>query len=249
MKGDGPTPAGARRAQDGELGSHLLSMLSHELRTPLNSILGFTELLKVRTELTPVQERYVDNIRRSGEQLLEVLSNLIDLAGVSSGSVEVALEPVELRRLAAAVAADASVLAAIKGLALDLDIPAGLAAQADPRRLRQVLHHLVGNAIRFSASGWVRVTAHQDGLAVALAVEDSGIGIAPEHLDRVFDDFFQVDSGLRRRVGGNGVGLPLCRRLIELMGGTLDVASTPGEGSRFTLILPCPRTGADLIHP
>lgn len=221
--------------------SEFLANVSHEIRTPLHGILGMTQVLARDEEMSEDQQSRVGLIRQSGQQLLELLNDLLDLAKIEAGKLT--LQAVDFRPAAIAEAACAPFenLAADKGLTLDLQLGAldGAVWTGDPLRLQQVLANLVSNAVKFTAQGRVSVRAE---LAAAGEVEfrvaDTGIGIPAERLAEVFEKFAQLESAKDRRFGGTGLGLALSRELAELMGGELAAESAPGVGSVFRLRLP-----------
>lgn len=219
-----------------------LATMSHELRTPLNAILGFTGILLMQLPgpLTDKQERQLQHVRASGQHLLSLINDLLDLAKIESGHVEFAREAVECMPLAEAVASTLRPLAQERGLTLEVVAgETGLFASGEHRAIQQVLLNLVNNALKFTEDGGVTIEIQpatlQDGRpAVAFSVADTGPGIAPDDLQRLFQAFVQV--GKREHRGkGTGLGLHLSRKLAELMGGSLTAASVEGQGSRFTL--------------
>ncbi|HEY0779806.1 MAG TPA: ATP-binding protein, partial [Gemmatirosa sp.] len=236
--------ADATQARD-----RFMATVSHEMRTPINAVLGYADLLDlgVQGELNGAQREYVDRIRRTGRGLLDLVNDVLDLTRAEFGHLEVDLHPVDPLPVTEEVAALLEGQAQRKGLVLTLNAPSGPvpAVQADRRRLRQVLLNLVANAVKFTDAG--TVTLHvavdaphepRDGARVRFTVRDTGIGIAPEQLAFVFDEFFQADPKLTRRHGGAGLGLAISRRLARLMGGDLTVTSDLGRGSAFTLVVP-----------
>lgn len=224
----------------GRAKSDFVSSMSHELRTPLSAILGFSELLRsepVDGDSVRVPLEWIEHIHRGGEHLLALVNDVLDLARVESGRLELQLEDVDLRGSVHEWINGMRPLADRKGIDLVLDVPAFEVA-ADRGRLRQVVYNLVSNAIKFTPEGGrVTVRAERTEDATALTVADTGIGIAPEDLDIVFEEFRQVGSE-ESRAEGTGLGLPLSRRLVEAHGGTLSAESTVGKGSRFTVLLP-----------
>jgi signal transduction histidine kinase len=209
--------------------------MGHELRTPLNSILGFTELLEVGS-LNPRQARYVGNIRTSGRQLLDVINELLDFSRAEAGQLRVARDRVNATSVVETVLEQLRPMADVGDVTL-VDAADKALVIADPLRLQQVLTNLVNNAVKFTpAEGKVCVdTRSRDGW-VEIRISDNGIGIPAGELDRIFEPFTRVENGGERREG-SGLGLSLSRKLIEAMGGTLDVESSPGQGSTFTLKL------------
>lgn len=229
----------ANRAKD-----HFLATMSHELRTPMNAILGFTGLMlmKLPGPLTDAQERHLQHVQSSGKHLLSLINDLLDLAKIESGHVELVCEPVDARPVIEEVITALRPAAHARQLALQAELPPGsVPVMADRRALHQVVLNLTSNAIKFTQTGQVRLRARHtatDPSAVALEVVDTGVGIAPEDVQRLFQAFVQVGDWRTRRGEGTGLGLHLSRKLADLMGGTLTVTSIVGEGSTFTLTLP-----------
>jgi signal transduction histidine kinase len=227
--------------QASALKSRFLSDLSHELRTPLNATISLTGLLLARVdgELTTEQERQVMFIRRSSESLLEMVNGLLDLAKIEAGRTEVLLSDFDV----------ADVLAAARGMfrplvgdhvTLRIEDPSEpIRLHCDEGRLSQIVRNLIANALKFTERGEVVVSAARGGDdEMRLTVRDTGIGIAADDHERIFDDFTQVDGFVQRRVRGTGLGLPLARKLARLLGGDVTVRSQPGAGSIFTVTLP-----------
>jgi signal transduction histidine kinase len=217
-----------------------LASMSHELRTPLNAIIGFTGtlLMELPGPLTAEQARQLRTVQGSGHHLLAIINDLLDLAKIESGAVEIALEDVDVADVARTVVTSLQPLADAKGLTLSLDLPAGsVPARSDARALGQILINLVNNAIAFTDSGQVEVSVRGgSGSGIRLTVSDSGPGIDQEDMVRIFNAF---DRGSTTRRGeGTGLGLHICRRLAELIHAELEVSSTVGVGSRFTVCLP-----------
>jgi signal transduction histidine kinase/DNA-binding response OmpR family regulator len=221
-----------------------LANVSHELRTPLTAILGFADVLIERARRGTAALDALDRIRRSGQQLLRRINDLLDFAKVDAGSLSIELIPVELAPLLERTLEPHRAEARTKGLrfelALDATLPARIAT--DPLRLAQVVGNLSENAVKFTLAGHVTVSAgtQRDGdqTWLRIAVEDSGPGIPAEHLPSLFSAFHQVDASSQRERGGSGLGLALCQRLVERMGGSIRAESTLGAGSRFTFELP-----------
>lgn len=221
--------------------SQFLATTSHELRTPLTAVIGFAEELDDGSAgpLHPLQRRYVTNILSSARHLLGLINDLLDLSKIEAGRMTLHPTDIDLQPLMHSVVNMVDGMAHLQGIALAFDTPSGLSVRADRERLRQVLLNLVANALKFTPQGGsVTIVAERIGSEARLAVIDTGIGIAPEDLDRIFREFEQVDSSLTRRRDGTGLGLPLSKRLVELMGGRIGAESQPGEGSRFWFTLP-----------
>jgi signal transduction histidine kinase len=236
--------AGADVAAGGE--PSIIARVSHELRTPLHAILSLSQLLldEVVGPLSVEQRKYLEVIDRNGQNLLRLTADLLDLSRLQAGVLPIDRGPIDVADAMRAVAHALGPLAAEKGLTLIVEAPADLPrAWCDGARLEQVLTNLVGNAIKFTAKGGVRLTARDDAAAgiVCVDVIDTGVGISAEARARIFDEFFQVAPGSGRH--GWGLGLALARRLAQLMSGTLTVDSAPGSGARFSLTLPWAETG------
>ncbi|HEX2207828.1 MAG TPA: HAMP domain-containing sensor histidine kinase [Longimicrobium sp.] len=223
--------------------SEFLASMSHELRTPINALLGYTALLRERIygELTDRQEEALGRMQSSSEHLLELVNDILDLARIEAGRMPVHLEPVSLAALVASVVDSVEPLGRAKGLALEVDVPAELPALiTDRTRVKQIVLNLLSNAVKFTREGRVSVSARAlpELEAVELRVADTGIGIAPEALPGIFEDFRQVDQSSTREFGGTGLGLSIVRKLLGLLGGSIRAESAPGVGSTFTVVLP-----------
>jgi signal transduction histidine kinase/DNA-binding response OmpR family regulator len=222
--------------------SEFLANVSHEIRTPINALLGIAELL-ADTELTPEQRRHVQVFRNSGQSLFELINDLLDLSKIEAGRLDLHEEPLRLRPLLEDRIALLAPRALEKGLALQLDLADDVPAvvRGDATRLSQALTNLLGNALKFTPAGSVRLSVARDGSeGLAFTVSDTGIGIAPSKLETIFEPFTQADGSVTRAFGGTGLGLSITRSLVQLMGGTIGVESTPGTGTRFTIRLPMP---------
>ncbi|MEN0117764.1 MAG: response regulator [Agrobacterium cavarae] len=223
--------------------SDFLANMSHELRTPLNSSLILAKLLADNPDenLTPEQVKFAQTIQSSGNDLLNLINDILDLSKIEAGHVEINPEPVSIHRTVDTLQRMFAPLADNKGLRFTVDIAAGVAplVETDPQRLEQVLKNLIANAIKFTEKGQVSLLVRSsDGEQIAISVADTGIGIAEEQQQRIFDAFHQADSTISRRFGGTGLGLSISRELIRLLGGTLHLKSKPGSGSTFTVLIP-----------
>jgi PAS domain S-box-containing protein len=224
--------------------TRFLSLMSHELRTPLNAILGFSQLLMLpgAERLTERQSRYIEHISKSGEHLLALINDFLDLSKVAAGEMPVDIGRVELRPVLEEAIAELSPMAAEKGHDVRLEDGASVWVVCDRRRLFQVALNLLSNAIKFTPDGGrIRLRVRRVAGSVEVVVEDNGIGIAAEDQARIFNEFTQLDAGANRANQGTGLGLALSRRLLELMNGTVRVESTAGVGSTFTVSLPAAR--------
>ena len=228
------------------LKSDFLATMSHELRTPLNSIIGFSEVLSGSDQLNERQKRYAANIQTSGKMLLGMINDILDLAKIESGKMEVRTEDFSIRDVCEALASLARPIAERKNIDLEcrLDEAIPLMRQ-DPGKLRQVLYNLLSNAIKFTPEGGrVSLKAHAEGRFVVISVSDTGIGIAEEDRETIFEKFRQAskpgqgDGVLTREHQGTGLGLSIVRELTKLLGGDVHLESRPGQGSTFTIKLP-----------
>jgi signal transduction histidine kinase/PAS domain-containing protein len=222
--------------------SAFLASMSHELRTPLNAVIGFSELLEqeIFGALNDKQRAYVGNVLISGRHLLGLVNDILDISKVEAGRMDLACEPTPIGALIDVARSVIAAMASKKGIDLEVDVPGDLpVVTVDPGRIKQVLYNLISNAIKFTASGGtVRVSARVAGEHLQISVADTGVGIAPEHLPRLFREFEQLPQRAGVRPEGTGLGLALTKRLVELHGGTVHVESEPGKGSTFSVFLP-----------
>jgi signal transduction histidine kinase/CheY-like chemotaxis protein len=230
-----------RRAD--EIKTRFISNMSHEFRTPVNAIQALARLLldRVDGELTAEQERQVVFVRQAADALSELVNDLLDLAKIEAGKTTVRPAEFEVGNLFGALRGMLRPLLVGESVSLVFDEPASIPPLfTDEAKVSQILRNFISNALKFTAEGEVRVSAEAsaDGAAVVFRVADTGIGVAPEDLERIFQEFTQVDSALQRRVKGTGLGLPLCRRLAELLGGSVAVESRVGVGSTFSATIP-----------
>ncbi|WP_340645131.1 ATP-binding protein [Phenylobacterium sp.] len=235
----------ARRASLAK--STFLATMSHEIRTPMNGVLGMAQLLQ-RSDLSGLQRSQVDTLIKSGELLMVILNDILDLSKIDAGQMEIAKSPCDLRTLLSEMETFWGPTAAERGLTLAVDVhdtvPPFVAL--DPRRIRQVLFNLVGNALKFTKEGAVTITVDRDRITDALtfAVSDTGVGIDAQDLPHLFQKFSQGDASDVRRFAGAGLGLAICRELSALMGGDVTVDSELGVGSTFRVSLPLEETSA-----
>ncbi|HWA59886.1 MAG TPA: ATP-binding protein, partial [Caulobacteraceae bacterium] len=223
--------------------SSFLAIMSHEIRTPLNGVLGMAQAMAA-DELAPIQRERLEVLRESGESLLAILNDVLDLSKIEAGRFELEAIPFDLCDLAKGAHSAFTALANKKGLsfALTIEPEARGAYVGDPTRVRQILYNLISNALKFTEHGEVRVGVRREADGLVIAVADTGVGIPPERLATLFEKFVQADASTTRRFGGTGLGLAICRELTALMGGTIEAASEPGQGSTFTVSLPLART-------
>jgi signal transduction histidine kinase len=222
--------------------SDLLAVVSHDLRTPLNAVIGYAELLNmgIPEPVPDAARERLQRIRTSAKHLLYLLDDLLSFARLEAGHEEPHLQDVDVRNVIREMAAVVEPLAFAAGLQFALDMPQHpVIIRTDPDKLRQVLVNLGGNAVKYTKEGRIRVALRENGVnRIAVDVSDTGIGIAPEHLDQIFEPFWQVDPDRRGHDAGTGLGLSVVRELARLLGGEVSVESTLGKGSTFTVRVP-----------
>jgi signal transduction histidine kinase len=221
--------------------SQFLANMSHELRTPLNAVLGYTELISdgIYGEVPDKARAVLERIQSNGRHLLALINDVLDLSKIEAGQLKLALEPYSLGSLLGTVSAATESLATNKGLRFLTEVEQTLpSGHGDERRLAQVVLNLVGNAIKFTDKGEVKVRAGRKGESFEIAVVDTGPGIAAEDQARIFEEFQQVDNTSTRKKGGTGLGLAISRRIVEMHGGQMSVESEVGYGSTFRVTIP-----------
>jgi len=239
----------------GRMKAQFLANMSHELRTPLNAVIGFSEMLLLGAHggLTPDQRDALETVSRNGRHLLGLVNDILDLSKVEAGRMELHLTPTDIRELITGVLSGMGSLVTAKDHTVTLDLADGpLVVRADEIRVRQILFNLISNAVKFTPTGGQIVVRavrkpmifsdsreqRREREAVWIAVSDNGIGIAPHDSPRLFTEFSQLDASHSRRYEGSGLGLALCKRFVEMLGGQIGVESTLGRGSTFWLVLP-----------
>jgi signal transduction histidine kinase len=229
--------------------SQFLANMSHEIRTPLNGILGMAALMK-KSDLTEAQIGQAEIIEKSGEMLLSLLNDILDMSKIEAGEVQIEKIEFDLGEVIETVMSLHGLTAEAKGLRVATDIPEQAYGRfiGDPLRVSQILNNLMSNAVKFTARGRIRLSVVVSKNSVEFIVKDSGIGIEPDKLDRLFEPFTQADASTTRLHGGTGLGLSISRQLCKIMGGKLTATSTPGEGSVFAVTLPLRQTASAQKH-
>jgi signal transduction histidine kinase len=236
--------------------SHFLANMSHELRTPLNAIIGFSDMLLAEFfgPLTPKQKEYSVAINSSGNHLLEVIGDVLDLTKVEAGRMELHREPVDACALIRSCVALMESEAHAAGVTLDTTLPGQpIDIMADKVRLRQIILNLLSNGVKFTSASdhdrLVHVSVEASRNRLKIKVCDTGIGMRPEDIKLALEPFRQIDDSMARRHQGTGLGLPLAKTLSELHGGDLQVSSEPGQGTTVTVSLPRAAPRPELVHP
>src|SRR5262249_2611634 len=221
--------------------SQFLANMSHELRTPLNAILGYTELIidKIYGEVPPKIGEVVERVDTSGRHLLGLINDVLDLSKIEAGALVLSIGDYSIEDVVQTAATSMEALAAEKSLRLTLDVPHDLpVGRGDERRLVQVLLNLIGNAVKFTEAGEVRVTARAASGSFRVDVSDTGPGVPPEHQERIFGEFQQIDASSTKTKAGTGLGLAIARRIVEMQGGRMWLSSVSGAGSTFSFTVP-----------
>jgi len=229
--------------------SEFLAKMSHQLRTPLTAIIGFCEVLTqgMDGQLNHDQAQDVADIHKSGIVLLELVNDILDLAKIEAGKVEIVREEVDLPSVVDQVIHSMHQIAETKALRLTSELSSGASrVMGDPVRVREILTNLVSNAIKFTPSGSVAIRSMPAGAMAEISVLDTGIGIEPAAHERIFEEFRQANDNVSRTYGGTGLGLSIARKLVELQGGQMGLDSEPGKGSRFWFTLPIDKHPASL---
>ncbi len=230
--------------------SDFVATMSHELRTPLTAIIGYADLLRdeITGPISDQQKNQLERIHVTSGHLTTLIDQILTFSRLESGRERIQLEPVDVAEILDEVATIAEPLVKTKGLRFTLERPPSMEPLVtDPGKLRQILLNLISNAVKFTDQGVVRLTGRVEDDRIRLEVQDTGIGIEPAHLEKIFEPFFQVEQGLDRKVGGTGLGLNVSRRLARAIGGELVVDSTLGQGSTFTVM--CPRRSGAGVQP
>ncbi|HVR39137.1 MAG TPA: response regulator [Thermoanaerobaculia bacterium] len=233
--------------------STFLANMSHELRTPMNAIIGFSEILteRLHEKIEPRYLGFLKSILQSGQHLLNIINDILDLSKVEAGKMELFVETFAVRGAIESVCAVMKGLSSKKSVMFEIDVAPDVEnIETDQAKFKQILYNLLSNAVKFSRShAVVAIRARRVDDSIAISVSDRGIGIAPEHIGIIFEEFQQVDTATSRQYGGTGLGLSLVKKFVELQGGTIDVKSSVGEGSEFSFTLPIHFQGPTIPSP
>lgn len=233
--------------------SQFLANMSHEIRTPLNGVLGMAQVMAMNP-LSEAQKDRLDVVQKSGATLLSVLNDLLDLSRIEAGQLELEQAPFDIKDVASGAYSTFTSIANANGVSFSLVITPEAEGRwrGDSVRVRQVLYNLISNALKFTSEGQVQVhigaAVSSGGKALSISIADTGIGISPDVLPHLFEKFVQADNTMTRRFGGAGLGLAICRRIVELMGGAITVQSAVGEGTTFQVNLPLEWLGPVIAH-
>ena len=237
--------ASAERAS--RVKSDFLAVMSHELRTPLNAIIGYTSLIadEIVGPVSPAQQTQLGRVKAGARHLLSLIEQILSLSRLEAGKEEVVVERIDIRDVARETATLVEPAAMSKQLRFDVKMPdRPVEVETDPTKIRQIMLNLLGNAVKFTESGFVELSLERESEGVSIRVRDSGEGVAPEHVERIFEPFWQVGQTRYARAAGTGLGLSVSRQLARLMGGDITVESELGRGSTFTVRLPSASSGS-----
>ena len=228
--------------ESNQLKSEFLANISHELRTPLNAILGYTDLMAegIYGELVGKQKESLSKIRRNAESLMKLISDILDISKIEYGKINLMIEEFDPKELLTNCSDSLAPLFMRKSLELRVDIPEAMPRMvSDKGKIQQIVLNLLSNALKFTDRGWVMLSAEPlSNRRIQIQIKDTGIGISPQDQKIIFDQFRQLDGSTSRKYGGVGLGLAICKKFVNILGGDINVTSSPGKGSAFTVILP-----------